>query len=136
LVEQGLRFDVSFDRLEDLDFFVACGTRTDFLFVPEVTCTWHAFTGSSGMGYADNFNRDAQERATTRIREKWAKAFERWSREPEGLLALAERASQLGHYNYASKLDSKIATTTWRSAELRVRYARLAAQLCAVQEQQ
>ncbi len=122
LVDQGLRFDVSFDRLEDLDFFVACGTRTEFLFVPEVTCTWHAFSGTSGMGYAGNANRVEQERNTLRIRHKWRKQFERWSKEPAGLLALAERAVQYGHIAYGASVMSKIPLGSLPEPALAARY--------------
>ncbi len=122
LVEQGLRFDVSFDRLEDLDFFVACGTRTEFLFVPDVTCTWHAFSGSSGMGYAGNANRSEQERATIRIREKWRKHFERWGRDPEGVLAVAESAMKFGKHQQAAQLAARLNSHVWPKPDLAQRY--------------
>lgn len=122
LVDQGLRFDVSFERLEDLDFFVACGTRTEFLFVPEITCTWYAFSGTSGMGYAGNANRSEQERNTLRIRHKWRKNFERWSREPEGILALAESTAKAGQLRQATQLLSKVRDHAWPNLDLTRRY--------------
>ena len=123
LIEQGLRFDPAFDRLEDLDFFVACGTRTEFLFVPEVTCTWHAFAGSSGMGYAANSNRAAQETTMVRIRQKWRKHFERWSTDPEGILSLAESTLKHAQAGHADALVAKISGTAWSTPELASRFA-------------
>lgn len=124
LVDQGIRFDPSFDRMEDLDFFVACGARTDFLFVPTVTCTWHAFTGSSGMGYSNNADKPLQEQATRRVREKWRKQFERWGREPEGILAVAESALKFGQNKHAATLLQKISRCQWPIPALAERYER------------
>ncbi len=123
LVEQGIRFDPSFDRLEDLDFFVACGARTEFLFVPSVSCTWHAFTGSSGMGYAANSNHGVQAATMLRIRQKWRKHFERWSKEPEGMLALAESILKDAGSERAAALLAKIGNTAWATAELAARFS-------------
>ena len=121
LVEQGIRFDPSFDRLEDLDFFVACGARTEFLFVPSVSCTWHAFGGSSGMGYAANSNQSVQATTMARIRHKWRKHFERWSKEPEGLLALAESVLKDAGGAPAAPVFAKIRDTEWATPELTAR---------------
>lgn len=118
LIDQGIRFDAKFDRLEDLDFFIACGARTEFEFVPAETCVWHAFTGGSGMGFAGNFDSAQQERCTQAIRAKWRKQFETWGREPEGILAVAESAASFGRFDVAAKLFQKIRSTAWRDTSL------------------
>lgn len=129
LIDQGIRFDAKFDRLEDLDFFIACGARSEFEFVPVETCTWHAFTGGSGMGFADNFNSDQHQRYTQAIRTKWHKQFEKWGRDPEGILAVAESAASFGRFDVAAKLLQKVRNTAWTDAALSQRAQAIATAL-------
>ena len=121
LIDQGVRFDSKFDRLEDLDFFIACGARTAFEFVPTETCIWNAFTGQSGMGFAGNFDSAQHERYMRVIREKWHKQFEKWGRDPEGILAVAESAAALGRRDVSAKLLAKIRHTVWANNALSAR---------------
>ncbi len=129
LVDQGVRFDTKFDRLEDLDFFVACGARTDFEFVPEETCVWNAFAGQSGMGFASNFDSAQQQRFTLMIREKWRKQFEKWGKDPEGILSVAESAAAFGRLDVSAKLFGKIRDLSWSDEALRGRVAALSSRL-------
>jgi len=129
LVDQGVRFDTKFDRLEDLDFFVACGARTDFKFVPEETCVWNAFEGQSGMGFASNFDSAQQQRFTRMIREKWRKQFEKWGKDPEGILSVAESAAAFGRLDVSAKLFGKIRDISWSDEALRDRVGALSSRL-------
>ena len=129
LIDQGLRFDTKFDRLEDLDFFVACGARTNFAFVPEETCVWNAFDGQSGMGFASNFDSSQQQRFTQMIREKWRKQFEKWGKDPEGILAVAESAAAFGRLDVSAKLLVKVRHISWPDEALRGRVTALSSLL-------
>lgn len=121
LIDQGVRFDTKFDRLEDLDFFIACGARTAFEFVPVETCIWNAFTGQSGMGFAGNFDSAQHERYMQVIRGKWHKQFEKWGHDPEGILAVAESAAAFGRMDVCAKLLAKIHHTSWANSTLSAR---------------
>ena len=129
LIDQGVRFDTKFDRLEDLDFFVACGARTSFEFVPEETCVWNAFDGQSGMGFDSNFDSSKQQRFTQMIREKWRKQFEKWGKDPEGILAVAESAAAFGRLDVSAKLLGKIRDISWPDEALRGRVTALSSLL-------
>ncbi len=71
LIDEGVRFDPAFAVHEDHDFQVNCATRTEFRFVDEATCVWHAQDGDSGCGFGDN--NDAAQRASSvlAVRHKW-----------------------------------------------------------------
>lgn len=121
LVERGARFDESLDRLEDLDFFIACATRTGFAFEPTVTCVWNAFTGASGMGYGANAHAHARSQLLQRIQRKWSPQFDEWARDPAGLLCLAERAAANRQWQTSAQLFRQVADTTWPDDALRER---------------
>lgn len=121
LIDQGVRFDTKFDRLEDLDFFIACGARTAFEFVPVETCIWNAFTGQSGMGFAGNFDSAQHERYMQIIRGKWHKQFEKWGQDPEGILAVAESAAAFGRMDVCAKLLAKVHRISWANDALSAR---------------
>ena len=75
LIDEGVRFDPAFAVHEDHDFQVNCATRTEFRFVDEPTCVWHAQAGDSGCGFGDN--NDAAQRASSvvDVRRKWQAWF-------------------------------------------------------------
>lgn len=96
LVDEGARFDPSFDLVEDHDFFVNLASRTAFRFVDAVTCVWHGYAGGSGSGFGSNDRPQALAAYDERLRRKWAPQFERWLAEPEALLFLGQHGLRTG----------------------------------------
>lgn len=96
LVDEGARFDPSFDVVEDHDFFVNLASRTEFRFVDAVTCVWHGYSGGSGSGFGSNDRPETLAAYDDRLRRKWASQFDRWLAEPEALLFLGQHGLRAG----------------------------------------
>ena len=101
LADDGARFDLSFDLLEDHDFFVNLAVRTPFRFVDEVTNIWHAGAGESGTGFGHNERPGTLEPYLEKLRAKWSGAFSRWTNTPETLLFLGQHNLRLGDTAHA-----------------------------------
>lgn len=101
LVDEGARFDPSFDVVEDHDFFVNLASRTAFRFVDAVTCIWHGYAGGSGSGFGSNERPEALAAYDDWLRRKWAAQFERWLAEPEALLFLGQHGLRTGEPSMA-----------------------------------
>jgi len=100
LIDEGARFDDTFDLLEDHDFFVNLAARTSFRFVDEVTNVWHADAGASGSGFGSNERPEILETYLHRLRRKWADVLASWTSTPEALLFLGQhnlRAHNVAH---------------------------------------
>ena len=86
LIDEGARFDPEFAVHEDHDFQINCATRTEFLFVKQATCVWHAQVGDSGCGFGANNDPALRKAAIQKIRTKWASVFEKWLRDFDAVL--------------------------------------------------
>ena len=86
LIEEGARFDPAFRVHEDHDFQINCATRTNFLFVDEPTCTWHAQAGDSGCGFGTNDDGAQRLESVAAVRQKWASTFEGWLSDADAVL--------------------------------------------------
>lgn len=82
LVELGCRFDTSYERYEDWDFWLQALQHSDFLFVPECTANYRVAQGS---GFGVSAQADQQYRLA--LYRKW---LPRWS--DSQLLAALERS--------------------------------------------
>jgi hypothetical protein len=89
LIEAGCAFDPSFELMEDWDFFVQCGERTDFLHVNAVVAHYHAQTGTSGCGLGPNRDDARMAPYLARLNSKWGTAFRRLA----GVVGTARTAS-------------------------------------------
>jgi len=90
LLAQGLRADLRFDILEDMDFFVQAAQLTPFAFVPRVTSRWHTGAGSSGTGAGANADRARVSAALAQIHDKWARLKQTLDAMPQARLARAQ----------------------------------------------
>ncbi len=87
LIDEGVRFDPAFAVHEDHDFQINCATRTEFLFVKQATCIWHAQAGDSGCGLGgENENAELRMDAVVRVRKKWSAFFDELLRDFDALL--------------------------------------------------
>lgn len=72
LIDEGARFDPSFDILEDMDFFVQCAQKTRFAFVPQPTARYYVDAGDSGVGLGANRDEARLAAALDHLRGKWS----------------------------------------------------------------
>lgn len=103
LIDDGARFDPEFAVHEDHDFQVNCASRTEFCFVEEVTCVWHAQAGESGCGFGANDDKPQRQRALRKVRLKWAECFSRWLADADALLFTGQQ--YLKGRDYPSALE-------------------------------
>ena len=96
LIDEGARFDGTFDLLEDHDFFINLATRTPFRFVNEASNVWHADAGASGSGFGSNERPEILAPYLQRLRSKWADALAGWTSTPEALLFLGQHHLRAG----------------------------------------
>jgi hypothetical protein len=71
LVAEGARFDAHFEILEDMDFFIQCAQRTNFIFVENPTTRYYADAGNSGAGTGGNRDEPRLRGAIASLRSKW-----------------------------------------------------------------
>lgn len=101
LVQDGARFDPAFEVLEDQDFFIACAQRTEFQWVPAVTCIWHAYAGESGCGMGSNHDEAKRQRYLGMIRDKWRTLFDVWMEQPQSLIYIGQQHLKGGNLEMA-----------------------------------
>jgi len=71
LVGEGARFDNQFEILEDMDFFIQCAQRTEFIFVEKPTTRYYVDAGDSGAGRGANRDEARLRGAIAQLRGKW-----------------------------------------------------------------
>ncbi|MGH8172402.1 MAG: glycosyltransferase [Rhodanobacteraceae bacterium] len=71
LVDEDVRFDLRFEILEDMDFFIQCAQRTPFVFVDRATTRYYADAGDSGAGLGANRDEKRLQDAIGVLRSKW-----------------------------------------------------------------
>ena len=86
LIDEGVRFDPQFAVHEDHDFQINCATRTEFLFVNQPMCVWHAQIGDSGCGFGANNDPALRKTSIHKVRAKWAAVFDKWMRDFDAVL--------------------------------------------------
>jgi predicted O-linked N-acetylglucosamine transferase (SPINDLY family) len=106
LIAAGVRVDERFVDLEDLDLWVQCATRTEFVFVERITARYHMHIGDSGMSQAENYDPRRFLRARAMLREKWL-----------GRIDLAEPTTAAGWVAIARELRD---AADWEGAGLAV----------------
>lgn len=104
LLQDGARFDPEFEILEDWDFAIQCARLTEFRWLPEVTCIWHAGAGESGCGVGANEDREKHQRFANNVRAKWRQQFEDWMQDPKEMLFLGQRHLKEGNLDTALDL--------------------------------
>lgn len=104
LLQDGARFDSEFEILEDWDFAIQCARLTEFRWLPEVTCIWHAGAGESGCGVGANEDREKHQRFANKVRAKWRQQFEVWMQDPKEMLFLGQRHLKEGNLDTALDL--------------------------------
>ena len=75
LVDEGYRFDETFESLQDWDFWIQLAHRTHFAFTDRITNRWNVTTGGSGAGGGANYDRQAMARFRAKLSQKWASWF-------------------------------------------------------------
>ncbi|HEX7917677.1 glycosyltransferase [Rudaea sp.] len=101
LVDEGVCFDPDFAVHEDHDFQINCATRSEFRFVDEATCLWHAQAGDSGCGFGANEDVSQRERSVQQIRRKWDAVFRCWLADVDAVLWAGQRYLQGGDFTAA-----------------------------------
>ena len=82
LVQEGCRFDTTFETYEDWDFWLQISRRTDFVPTGVVSAIYRSFLGDSGMSRTEDRPLQRQRRSVV-----WRKWWPLWSVENLDLLA-------------------------------------------------
>jgi hypothetical protein len=108
LVDEDVRFDLRFEILEDMDFFIQCAQKTPFVFVDRATTRYYADAGDSGAGLGANRDEKRLSDAIGVLRSKWKKLETQLHATPE---FRGEKASWLldqGLFNQAAPLIAEL----------------------------
>ncbi|HXN15139.1 MAG TPA: glycosyltransferase [Usitatibacter sp.] len=112
-VTEGLRFDESFECLQDWDFWIQLAQRTHFAFTRKATDHWSVFTGESGTEAELNRDPVRVKRYAELLTQKWAPLARRLSRQLRHHESMAERARKQGrealveaHLKKIERIDS------------------------------
>lgn len=103
LIGDGVRFDETFEILEDWDFMLQLAQRASFHFVPLATFQWNAEAGDSGAGGGANHDATRFTAFRDRIYAKWQAQYEALDARTRPLL---ERANALARAGQLPEADA------------------------------
>jgi glycosyltransferase involved in cell wall biosynthesis len=104
LLDDDVSFDMRFEILEDMDFFIQCAQRTPFVFVEAVTTRYYVDAGDSGAGRGVNRDDARLEAAFGQLREKWVDLEKQLRASPEFRAEHALWLIDNGHFHEAVPL--------------------------------
>ena len=103
LVDEGYRFDETFECLQDWDFWIQLAQRTRFAFTGSATNRWCAFSGGSGCGMGSNSDPARYVPFRRMLQRKWSALAADLTRKVRHHESLAELATKRGRIDEAER---------------------------------